>query len=156
MSDVAAPAIPVIDIGPLVTDSTTVDDRQRVVANEIDHALQSSGFFFVSNHGVPQKLIDALWSVSRAFFALPTEEKLKIDMKFGGRAWRGFFPCGRELTSGVPDHKEGLYLGADLSPDHPAVKAGLPFHGENQYVPPGGYESPTFSCVERKLLLQCE
>ncbi len=123
--------IPVIDISALLvggTDETTAAEQRT--AKAVDHALRNSGFFYVSNHGVPQALIDELWAVSREFFALPLEEKLRIDMEHGGRAWRGYFPCGRELTSGVPDHKEGLYLGTDLPPDHPAVAAGLPFHGE--------------------------
>jgi hypothetical protein len=28
--------------------------------------------------------------------------KMKIAMKYGGRAWRGYFPVGNELTSGKP------------------------------------------------------
>ncbi len=34
------------------------------------------------------------------------EEKMRIPMSRGGRAWRGFFPVGGELTSGKPDMKE--------------------------------------------------
>ena len=33
-------------------------------------------------------------------------------MAVGGTAWRGWFPLGGELTSGVPDRKEGYYFGA--------------------------------------------
>ena len=52
-------------------------------------------------------------------------------MDRAGRAWRGWFPVGGELTSGVADHKEGLYLGTELSPDDPRVRAGRPLHGPN-------------------------
>ena len=52
-----------------------------------------------------------------------------IAMARGGRAWRGWFPVGGELTSGVPDRKEGIYFGAELGPDHPRVRAGVPLHG---------------------------
>jgi hypothetical protein len=34
-------------------------------------------------------------------------------MQLGGRAWRGYFPVGGELTSGRPDLKEGIYFGAE-------------------------------------------
>ena len=44
-------------------------------------------------------------------------------MARGGRAWRGYFPVGGELTSGKPDQKEGLYFGAELADDHPRVAA---------------------------------
>ena len=35
-------------------------------------------------------------------------------MAKGGRAWRGYFPVGGELTSGKPDRKQGLYFGEEL------------------------------------------
>ena len=54
-------------------------------------------------------------------------------MELGGIAWRGWFPCGDELTSGKPDQKEGLYLGTELGPDHPMVQRGVPMHGANLF-----------------------
>jgi len=54
-------------------------------------------------------------------------------MARGGRAWRGYFPVGSELTSGKPDLKEGIYFGAELEDDHPLVKAGTPLHGPNLF-----------------------
>ena len=54
-------------------------------------------------------------------------------MAHGGRAWRGFFPVGGELTAGKPDLKEGLYFGEELGPADPRVQAGLPLHGANLY-----------------------
>lgn len=52
-------------------------------------------------------------------------------MDRGGIAWRGWFPVAGELTSGIPDLKEGLYLGEELGTDDPRVAAGLPLHGAN-------------------------
>src|SRR3954452_22464938 len=49
-------------------------------------------------------------------------------MARGGRAWRGWFPLGGELTSGVADLKEGVYFGAELDGTHP-----LPLHGRNLF-----------------------
>jgi isopenicillin N synthase-like dioxygenase len=51
----------------------------------------------------------------------------------GGRAWRGWFPVGGELTSGVPDRKEGIYFGAELGAEHPRVRAATPLHGPNLF-----------------------
>jgi isopenicillin N synthase-like dioxygenase len=56
-------------------------------------------------------------------------------MELGGPAWRGYFPVGQELTSGKPDLKEGIYFGAELSGDHPLVRAGTPLHGRNLFPP---------------------
>jgi isopenicillin N synthase-like dioxygenase len=54
-------------------------------------------------------------------------------MARGGRAWRGWFPVGGELTSGRPDRKEGIYFGAELPADDARVRAGRPLHGPNLF-----------------------
>ncbi len=121
--------VPVIDIGPLVTGA---GDAAGVAA-ELDAACREVGFFYVVGHGLDPDLADRLDALSREFFALPEEEKAEIAMARGGRAWRGWFPVGGELTSGVPDLKEGIYFGAELGPDHPRVRAGTPLHGPNLF-----------------------
>ena len=102
-------------------------------AGRIQAACRERGFFYVAGHGVPAGLLDQLASASAEFFALPLEDKLQIAMERGGRAWRGFFPVGAELTSGRPDLKEGLYFGAELPDDDPRVLAGVPLHGPNLF-----------------------
>ena len=115
--------LPVIDI--------SADPAQ--VAPRIEAACRESGFFYVTGHGVPEELIRRLDTASRAFFALPLDDKMEIAMARGGPAWRGFFPVGAELTSGRPDLKEGLYFGTELPDDDPRVRAGLPLHGRNLF-----------------------
>lgn len=58
---------------------------------------------------------------------------MQIQMAKGGRAWRGYFPVGGELTSGKPDLKEGIYFGEELDDNHPAVQRELPMHGANLF-----------------------
>ncbi|MFB9412083.1 isopenicillin N synthase family dioxygenase [Dactylosporangium matsuzakiense] len=120
--------LPVIDIAGLVRHGE--DSR---AAAEIADACRASGFFYVAGHGVDAGLIARLDSAAREFFALPEDVKAEIAMHRGGRAWRGFFPVGGELTSGVPDRKEGLYFGTELGPDSPQVRARLPLHGANLF-----------------------
>jgi isopenicillin N synthase-like dioxygenase len=103
------------------------------VAREIGDACRVDGFFAIVDHGIPAALVEALLRRSREFFALPEHRKLEITMARGGRAWRGYFPVGGELTSGHPDLKEGLYFGTELSPDDPRVVAGVPLHGPNLF-----------------------
>ena len=57
-------------------------------------------------------------------------------MAHAGSAWRGWFPVRGELTSGIPDRKEGIYVGLEHAPDHPRVADGTPLHGANLF-PPG-------------------
>ena len=124
-------ALPVIDVSPLLGPGSAA--ARAVVAGRIQAACRERGFFYVAGHDVPGDLLDQLASASTEFFALPVEDKLEISMDHGGRAWRGFFPVGAELTSGRPDLKEGLYFGAELPDDDPRVLAGLPLHGRNLF-----------------------
>lgn len=121
--------VPVIDVDPLVRRAA---ERARV-AEQIGAACRESGFFYVINHGVDELLCQRLEALSREFFSQGESRKMQIAMSRGGRAWRGYFPVGRELTSGKPDRKEGLYFGTELPLDHPAVRAGTPLHGPNLF-----------------------
>ena len=121
--------LPVIEMSPLFDRADTAG-RARV-AGEIARACEAHGFFYLTGHGIGLDVLSDLEVQSRRFFALPDAEKLEIEMARGGRAWRGYFPVGGELTSGVPDLKEGLYLGTDLPADHPRVMARTPLHGAN-------------------------
>jgi isopenicillin N synthase-like dioxygenase len=123
-------ALPVIDIGPLAGGAQA---GATAVAQQIEAACRCWGFFYVTGHGVPTDLLAKLTEASAEFFALPLAEKLEIAMERGGRAWRGYFPVGAELTSGLPDLKEGLYFGTELPDDDPRVLAGLPLHGRNLF-----------------------
>jgi len=103
----------------------------EAVARAIGDACRAHGFFYVVGHGIDPALGPRLEDVSHRFFALPEDTKQRFAMPLGGRAWRGWFPLGGELTSGRPDWKEGLYLGSELGDDHPRVRAGMPLHGKN-------------------------
>jgi isopenicillin N synthase-like dioxygenase len=114
--------LPIVDLSDLAT-----------AAPAIDRACREFGFFYVVGHGVDPVLGERLDELAREFFGLPEEEKAAIAMAKGGRAWRGWFPVGGELTSGVPDRKEGIYFGTELGPDHPKVREGVVLHGPNLF-----------------------
>lgn len=124
-----SPQIPIIDINSLMRGA----EQSRDVADQIGRACRDCGFFYVVGHGVNEELQTRLEHLSRQFFAQDAATKLEISMARGGRAWRGYFPVGDELTAGQPDLKEGLYFGAELSADHPMVRAGVPLHGANLF-----------------------
>jgi isopenicillin N synthase-like dioxygenase len=126
---VALAELPVVDVSGLVAG----DPGARAVGAEIDAACRDVGFFYVVGHGVDPDLRRRLDELARAFFARPEAEKRQISMDRAGRAWRGWFPLGGELTSGVPDLKEGVYFGGELAPDDPRVVGGRPLHGPNLF-----------------------
>ncbi|MEM6805435.1 MAG: 2-oxoglutarate and iron-dependent oxygenase domain-containing protein [Bacteroidota bacterium] len=121
--------VPIIDISPLLSGK----GDKKYVAEKLKAACRNFGFFYVVGHGLSEELQTKLERLSAEFFSLALEEKMKIRMELGGRAWRGFFPLGDELTSGKPDMKEGLYFGTELEENDEKVKAGLPMHGSNLF-----------------------
>lgn len=128
-----------VDDAMPVVDMSAFDARQPTsaaslaVAETVHRGLADIGLLYVENHGVEPALVRALMDGGRAFFALPRAIKESVAMHRSGRAWRGWFPLGGELTMGRPDWKEGLYLGLEHPPDHPDVLAGTPTHGANPW-----------------------
>ncbi len=93
----------------------------------------------MTGHGISGR--EQSWSSSPAsFFAEPDEDEGSAGRcAGGGRSWRGWFGVGGELTSGVPDRKEGLYFGAEHGPDRsPRSQAGTPLHGANLFPAASG------------------
>jgi isopenicillin N synthase-like dioxygenase len=121
--------IPIIDVSDLVAGTAC----QQAVAIELGEACRESGFFYAVGHGVDEGLQRRLRELSQQFFAQEVDTKMQLRMSLGGRAWRGYFRVGDELTSGRPDQKEGLYFGAELAADHPLVRTDTPMHGPNMF-----------------------
>ncbi len=120
--------LPIINVAPLLSGGDA-----SAVAREIERACRDLGFFYATGHSINADTLAHIDAASRRFFALPEAEKMKIAMARGGRAWRGYFPVGGELTSGKPDRKQGLYFGEELGADDARVRAGLPLHGANLF-----------------------
>lgn len=129
--------LPVIDLSLA---RQGVPARQRLAA-QLDLACREFGFFYLVGHGLDAARIDALMKLSRDFFAAGAAEKARIHMSRGGRAWRGYFAVGDELTSGVADRKEGVYFGTELDATDVRVQQGLPLHGSNQFPQVPGFRS---------------
>ena len=121
--------IPIINISALIENTS----EKNNVAQLIGKACRYFGFFYIVGHGVDISLQQKLEHLSKQFFALPTEDKMKIKMEYGGIAWRGYFPVGNELTSGKPDMKEGIYFGEELDEDSPLVQKQTLLHGANLF-----------------------
>jgi isopenicillin N synthase-like dioxygenase len=77
MNQSAESYVPVIDIAPYFAGSAA--DKQRV-ADEIGRACREVGFYIIVGHGIDPALIDEMERVSRAFFDLPVDEKMKVHV----------------------------------------------------------------------------
>ncbi len=126
--------IPVIDLGPLWTDT---EAGLRQVADAIDTAYSQVGFAYIVNHGISQALIDGLFDVSKLFHALPREVKMKIEVN---AFHRGFIPINTSTvqTSSVakvtkPNQSDSFMMMHELPDDDPDVLVGAPLAGPNQW-----------------------
>ncbi len=144
MASTGVSGVPVIDVSALVARTPA----RQTVAAEIGEACRAQGFFYVTGHAVEQAICDRLVEASRRFFALDQDAKMQWRMSLGGRAWRGYFPAGGELTSGRPDWKEGLYLGSELPDDHPLVRARTPLHGRNLFPTLPGFREAVLAYLD--------
>lgn len=128
--------IPIVDVSPLIDGS----DPRRV-ADEIGRACEQVGFFYVRNHGVPAELVRRMYRETELFFALPFEDKQRVNVANSGPTLRGYIPMYAENVDpeNTRDFKECFDFGA-----HRAEVS--PFHGPNQ-IPSGMPEFETV-CVE--------
>ncbi len=115
------PSVPVIDLTPWLSGDS---GARAAVAAQVDDALQNSGFFLITGHGVPAALRAEVRGRAREFFALPRGTKQRYAVTVGGRGW---LPPGVEAngyaegTETPPDLKESFAVGADQQTGDPAV-----------------------------------
>lgn len=88
-------------------------------AQAFGQSFQRFGFAVVRDHGVPQELIERAWTLTKAFFDLPEEEKRAHFIPGGGGA-RGYTPFKTEIAKGAThvDLKEFWHIGRELAAGH--------------------------------------
>ena len=130
----AAETIPVVDLGPFLAGEPGALDR---TAKELRFALTEIGFYFITNHGVPRKLIAATFEQVRRFHAQPLDRKLALKLNHHNT---GYLPMrGNTLrTSTVqagtkPNLNEAFFIKREMPADHPDVLADRRFHGANRW-----------------------
>jgi isopenicillin N synthase-like dioxygenase len=69
--------IPVIDIAPYLAGTP---EGKRSVAEQLGRACREIGFYVIVGHGVDPELVDQVEAVSREFFDLPLDEKMKLHV----------------------------------------------------------------------------
>ncbi|BCY08728.1 isopenicillin N synthase family oxygenase [Actinoplanes sp. L3-i22] len=118
----STPDIPLFDIS--AWRDAGIQERAALAAR-LDRAMQDSGFFMVSGHGIADLLKENIRESSRAFFALPDTVKQAYATGVGGRGW---IASGREANAfygevadaDKADLKETFTLGRDDPAGDPA------------------------------------
>ena len=98
----------------------------------IRKACSESGFFYIINHGVPQRVIDTAMAAAKTFFAYPADVKRQVAVNKRHRGWHAL---GGALMyeATKPDFKEFFSMGLELPEDDPCVLAGEALRGPNQW-----------------------
>ncbi|KAK4217596.1 hypothetical protein QBC37DRAFT_38272 [Rhypophila decipiens] len=109
-------SIPILDLA-LAKDPNT---KPQFLA-DLRHALIEVGFLYLKNVGIPDEFFKEVIREGKAFFDIPEEEKLKIEMK-NAPSFLGYSRLSAEVTAGAIDHREQI----DLSTDHPIPDKSAP------------------------------
>jgi len=138
--------VPILDVSGLYApDAIAIHE----VAQALRGHLESVGFLYVAGHRVPRAAVEAVREMSKAFFALPEQEKLKLRID---RNFRGYLPFAGStiVTSSVakvskPNQSESIFFLHEVAPDDPRALAAKPLQGPNQW--PDEAALPAFRAV---------
>jgi isopenicillin N synthase-like dioxygenase len=125
--------IPILDVGPFLAGEP---GAAETLADAVVQTCLDTGFLVITNHGVPQVIIDNGFEAAASFFALDEASKSALKV---GKENIGYLPYGGQTvrTSTVhkntkPNYSESFYI---TTPDPDPAK-GEPDHDRNQW-PPG-------------------
>lgn len=121
--------LPVIDLSGLMTDDPAA---KKSVARALGDAARTSGFFYITNHGVSETLIADMFAASQAFHEKPRSFKMKYWSGFTTNH-RGYVPF-EENGSSFPkriNFNEAWDMSFEAPADHPDYLADWRMTGPN-------------------------
>ena len=123
MVEEARNSLPIIDfakiIGPSIANTSEAQEESKSEKQRLFQAFIDVGFIYLKNHSIPDFARDNLFAHAKRFFALPDEEKAKVETG-ESKSFHGWFSPQR--TSGDKTHsdqKEAFDVGNDLDPTRP-------------------------------------
>lgn len=132
--------IPVLDISAALGENP---EAKRTLAAEFAQVYGTVGFGYVTGHGIPQDMIDAVFGASARFHALPRAAKMAIALN---TQHRGFIALNTstdvnstlaEVTK--PNQSESFMMMREAGPEDPDVRAGAYLAGPNQWPELDGF-----------------
>ncbi|CAO1605654.1 MAG: hypothetical protein LQ349_001287 [Xanthoria aureola] len=111
-------SIPILDLS-LARDANT----KPSFLESLRSALLEVGFLYVKNTGIDDELIEHVTGQGKAFFDLPEDKKLEVQMK-NAASFLGYNKLGNEITALKTDWREQI----DLSTPHPLPTASDPLY----------------------------
>jgi isopenicillin N synthase-like dioxygenase len=77
------------------------EDRLET-ARELVEACHTTGFVYITNHGISPELLGEAFAMSKKFFDLPTEKKMTAG-NAGSQSFRGYSWPGLENSNAISD-----------------------------------------------------
>ncbi|KAK6212904.1 2OG-Fe(II) oxygenase [Colletotrichum tabaci] len=123
--------IPIIDLEGMNGDL----NARKSVAADILHAAETSGFFYIKNHGIPERVIEDAHRKGIEFFKLPEAQKRKLESTTSAYGYCGF----RERQANpaeTKDRKEAFmcHYEPEFDPLHEQALDSVPAH-VRQHLP---------------------
>ncbi|EKV05914.1 Flavonol synthase/flavanone 3-hydroxylase [Penicillium digitatum PHI26] len=146
--------IPIIDLASIDKDL----EARKTLASKVRAAAESTGFFYIKNHGISEELIQNALSQAKAFFAQPIEKKQLASRKIRTNAdgWHGLGTTQINRTE-TRDRKETFSLRYNRKND-PTVSDGDTLSSEDDFawdttshLP--GFQETTVEFYQRRLTL---
>lgn len=126
--------IPVIDLGPFLAGQPGALARASA---KVGRACEEVGFFTIANHGIDAAAVERAFAAARAFFDLPHEAKMRIEVC---RNQMGYIPIKTSVlrTSTInentkADLNETYVARRERTASHPLVRAGRRMCGINRW-----------------------
>ena len=130
----AADPIPLIDLAPLAGGGLP---GAHEIAPALRIALEEIGFLIITNHGVPQELIDATFAEAKRFHDQSLEAKLAVRMNAHNNGYMAMarynVRTSRVSEDALPDMNEAFFVKRERPADDPLVRAGRRFAGPNEW-----------------------
>ena len=95
---------------------------RREVAYEIARACGTSGYLYLTTHGIDPSILRGLRNAAESYFKLPEARKRVLERPSGRyRGYTPLIPFGEEAGD-PPVMYEQFVIGIEIDPDHPMVK----------------------------------
>ncbi len=126
------PSLPVVDIADFLDDPASSGGQAFIT--ELREHLHTTGFVYLTGHGVDPALDQALLDRGAEFFALPEADRRALAIG-NSAAFRGYTILGDERTQGQADWRDQLDYGPEQTAPDPGHDgpAWLRLRGPNQW-----------------------
>ncbi|KAJ5420759.1 hypothetical protein N7465_003278 [Penicillium sp. CMV-2018d] len=146
--------IPIIDLASIDKDL----EARKSLASKVRAAAESTGFFYIKNHGISEELIQNALSQAKAFFDQPIEKKqlASSNIQKNTDGWHGLGTTQVNKTE-TRDRKETFSLRYNPKND-PTVSDPAKLSGDNDFAWEttshlAGFHETTIEFYQRRLTL---